>query len=52
MYRCHICGSPLDFPGTCPDCGERPVYNWMNDTELKKEVDVTKKDKKDDESEE
>lgn len=48
MYRCHICGAPLEYPGRCPDCGERPVYDWLVDPELKKETVVnTKKENKD-----
>lgn len=38
MYKCHICGAPLDHPGSCPECGESPVYSWMEDEELKKET--------------
>ena len=38
MYRCHIWGASLDHPGSCPECGERPVYDWMTDKELKKET--------------
>ena len=37
MYRCHICGAPLDYPGRCPECGEPPVRDWMDDDELKNE---------------
>lgn len=48
MYRCHVCGEILEYSGGCYDCGERPVYDWMVDPELKKETDVNaKKENKD-----
>lgn len=37
MYKCHICGAPLEYAGRCPECGEPPVRDWMDDKELKKE---------------
>lgn len=37
MYKCHICGAPLDHPGHCPECGEPPVRDWMDDEKLKEE---------------
>ena len=51
MYRCHVCGAPLDYPGHCDECGERPVYDWMDDPLLKKETDVNRKKEDDDDSE-
>ena len=36
-YYCHICGAPLDYPGRCQECGERPIYDWMDDDKLKEE---------------
>ena len=36
-YHCHICGAPLDYPGSCPECGEPPVHDWMDDPKLKEE---------------
>ena len=52
MYRCHICGEIYEYPLCCPSCGERPVYDWMTDPELKKETDVNRDKETSDEEDE